>query len=399
MSRPLVSIVVPTYERAGFVETAIMSLLEQDYPALEVFAIDDGSRDETSAVLARIAEQSDPDRFRWWRQENAGQAAAISRGYEQAGGELLGYLSSDDYLLPGAISRLVDALSANPAADVAYSDQLIVDDFDQVNDTIELVALNFRETLRSGLCPVGVGALIRRRLYDRIGGWDPNYHFYPDYEWWLRAGDVGFVRVPEPGGAWRMHGGSISTGNFEVRNLLERLRERLLILDNTYSQELVEEIKATEPMAYSTMLIEMGLLFDRGHDSESTRRFVVEDRLGETYSHRAAEGFEKGLLWSERQRQYAEHRGTAAEYVNGQLQQTIEALRETAEERERQVTMLNAEIELLRTEVLEAAPARAALAAHEARPHWLRIARELTPQPLRARVGAALHRTRGKIRS
>ncbi len=110
MSLPLVSVVVPTYERAGFVETAVVSLLEQDYPALEVLAIDDGSRDETSVVLARIAERFAPDRFRWWQQENAGQAMTINRGLDQARGELLGYLSSDDYLLPGAISRLVEAL-------------------------------------------------------------------------------------------------------------------------------------------------------------------------------------------------------------------------------------------------------------------------------------------------
>ena len=231
MSLPLVSIVVPTYERAGFVETAVISLLEQDYPALEVLAIDDGSRDETSTILARIAERSAPDRFRWWQQENAGQAMTINRGLEQASGELLGYLSSDDYLLPGAISRLVEAFAAHPDADVAYADQLVVDDSDHVTDTVELISMTFEQTLRSGLCPVGVGALVRRRLYERIGGWDPSHHFYPDYEWWLRAGDVGFVRVAQPGGAWRIHGGSISTGNFAVENLRERLSERLLLLE------------------------------------------------------------------------------------------------------------------------------------------------------------------------
>ena len=395
MSQPLVSIVVPAYERAGFVETAIMSLVEQDYPALEILAIDDGSLDETSAILARIAERSDSERFRWWQQENAGQAATINRGFGQARGELLGYLSSDDYLLPGAISRLVDALAANPEADVAYSDQLIVDDSDHVTDTIELTEHTFDKALRLGLCLIGVGALTRRRLYDRIGGWDPHYHFYPDYEWWLRAGEVGFVRVPEPGGAWRMHGGSISTGNFEVENVRERLRERFLILDAVYARgDLPASVRTTEQEAYSTMLIELGLMFDRDGSGRPDHRFVVEDRLGETYSHRAAEGFEKSLLWSERQRLYAEHRGTAAEYVNGQLQQTVDALRDTVAERERHVTQLEdvrreltAEVERLHAEVADAAQARAELAAHESRPRWLRIARELTPRPLRDRDG------------
>ena len=120
MSRPLVSIVVPTYERAGFVETAIMSLLDQDYPALEVIVVDDGSSDETPAVLARIAERVDRRRFRRLRHENVGQAESINRGFAEAGGELLGYLSSDDYLLPGAVSRLVAAAEDHPEAEVFY---------------------------------------------------------------------------------------------------------------------------------------------------------------------------------------------------------------------------------------------------------------------------------------
>ncbi len=395
MSLPLVSIVVPTYERAGFVETAVISLLEQDYPALEVLAIDDGSRDETSTILARIAERSAPDRFRWWQQENAGQAMTINRGLEQASGELLGYLSSDDYLLPGAILRLVEAFAAHPDADVAYADQLVVDDSDHVTDTVELISMTFEQTLRSGLCPVGVGALVRRRLYERIGGWDPSHHFYPDYEWWLRAGDVGFVRVAQPGGAWRIHGGSISTGNFAVENLRERLSERLLLLDTLYARsDLSAKAKATEREAYSTMLIEMGVLFDQDRSHESERRFLVEDRLGRRFSRRAGKGFEKGLLWSERQRLYAEHHATTADYENGQLRQTLDALRGTAEERERQATLLTAEIERLRIELADAAQAHTALAAHEARPRWLRIARELTPLTLRDRAGAALHRAR-----
>ena len=269
-----------------------------------------------------------------------------------------------------------------------------------MTNTIDCLQHTFVDGVRWGICIPGVGALVRRSCYERIGGWDPRFRFMPDFEWWLRAGEAGFVRVPAQGGAWRVHGGSISTGNFDVENVRERLRERLLMLDAIYARaDLPADVKATEKEAYGTMMIEMGMLFGQDEIGKPGSRFAVEDRLGEQYSRSAAEGAEESRLWSERQRQYAEQRGTAAEYVNGQLQQTIDALRETVAEQEQYATLLKEQRTQLEAELADAAQARAALAVHEARPRWLRIARELTPPPLRDRAGVALHRARGKIRS
>lgn len=395
MSRPLVSIVVPTYNRAGFVETAIMSLVEQDYSELEVIVVDDGSRDDTPAVLDRIAEHLDLKRLRRIRHENVGQAESINRGLAIAHGELLGYLSSDDYLLPEAISRLVAAAEKHPKAEVFYSSFHVVDEADRTTDTVDCLQHTFVDSVRWAVCIPGVGALVRRACYERIGGWNPDLRYSPDYEWWLRAGDVEFVRVPQPGGAWRTHGGSITMGDFGVGEVRKRLSERFVMLDAIYARtDLSADVRAVEKEAYSTTLIEMGLLLERDGDGGRERRFAVEDRLGELFSHRAAEGVEKSRLWGERQRRYALHRATAAEYENGQLQQAATALREATSERSQQIALLTGEIERLRSEVADAAPARAALAAQEARPRWLRIARELTPPSLRDRAGAALHRAR-----
>ena len=430
MGQPLVSIVVPTYNRAGFVETAIMSVLEQDYSALELIVVDDGSSDETPAVLERIAEHADPQRFRWLRHENAGQAESINRGFEQAGGELLGYLSSDDYLLPGAIARLVAAAEQHPDAAVAYSSFYVIDEADQRTDTVVCLQHTFVDSLRWSLCIPGVAALMRRSCYERIGGWDPSLRYAPDFDWWLKAGDVEFVLVPEPGGAWRAHGGSITMGDFGLEEVRKRLDERLRMLDRIYARpDLPAQLQAVRREAYATTLIELGSMLawhgrDHGEPSHGEPRFIVEDRLGQRYSQNAAAGMKDSLLWSERQRRSAdarakaseyesgqleqaavalqataEQRAKTAEYVNGQLQQTVDALRETAEERSRQIALLKVEVERLRTGVADAVQARAVLAAHEARPHWLRIARELTPPPLRDRAGAALHRARRMIRS
>ena len=141
------------------------------------------------------------------------------------------------------------------------------------------------------------------------------------------------------------------------------------------------------------MLIEMGVLFDQDRSLESERRFFIEDQLGTRFSRRAGEGLEKGLLWSERQRLYAENHATAADTrtVNCAKPSTLCVGPPRSASVKRRCSPL-------RSSACDRArgcgPGATTLAAHEARPRWLRIARELTPPTLRDRAGAALHRAR-----
>src|SRR5919205_2775909 len=108
--RPLVSIVTPSYNQAAFLEETIRSVLEQDYGPIEYVVVDDGSTDRSVEIVERYA-----DRLAWWtRQENAGQVAALNRGFERTTGEYMAYLNSDDTLLPGAIARMVAELERDP---------------------------------------------------------------------------------------------------------------------------------------------------------------------------------------------------------------------------------------------------------------------------------------------
>src|SRR5262245_36795152 len=100
---PRVSIVTPSYNQAQFLEETMLSVLEQDYPNIEYVVVDDGSTDGSVEIIRRHA-----DRLAWWtHQENAGQVAAINRGFERTSGELMAYLNSDDTLLPGAVTEMV----------------------------------------------------------------------------------------------------------------------------------------------------------------------------------------------------------------------------------------------------------------------------------------------------
>src|SRR6185503_111739 len=96
---PLVSIVIPAYNLGHYVGATIDSVLAQDYPRVELIVIDDGSKDDTREVLARYT-----GRMRWESQPNAGQVAAMNRGWGMASGEILSWIGADDLLLPDAVS-------------------------------------------------------------------------------------------------------------------------------------------------------------------------------------------------------------------------------------------------------------------------------------------------------
>src|ERR671924_1972896 len=105
-----------TKTRPAWLRTAIDSVLRQDYPDLELLVIDDGSTDDTPELLRDYARRNPSERFRFLRQRNMGQARTLNRGYGLARGEILGYLSDDDVLVPGAVSRVAGELIADPDA-------------------------------------------------------------------------------------------------------------------------------------------------------------------------------------------------------------------------------------------------------------------------------------------
>ena len=111
----LVSVIIPVYNRRDLLAKCLESVTAQRYDDWEVVVVDDGSTEDVATDL-------DPgdSRIRYVRQENAGPSVARNRGVENARGEALLFLDSDDVLLPDALSVLVEGLAAHPAAEVAY---------------------------------------------------------------------------------------------------------------------------------------------------------------------------------------------------------------------------------------------------------------------------------------
>lgn len=112
----LVSVVIPTYNQAGFVKETFDSVLTQDYPNLQIIITDDGSTDGTVAIIKQYAEQHPDKIVPIFTDRNTGIPANFNRGFRQVKGEYIAWLGGDDLMLPGKISKQVKLLQQRPDA-------------------------------------------------------------------------------------------------------------------------------------------------------------------------------------------------------------------------------------------------------------------------------------------
>jgi glycosyltransferase involved in cell wall biosynthesis len=231
VTRPLVSIVTPSFNQATFLEETIRSVLEQDYVNVEYFVVDGGSTDGSVEIIERYA-----DRLAWWTSEpDRGQADALNKGFARAGGEYLGWLCADDTLLPGAVARLVEVLDADPSLVVAYGDAVYTDERSERKDPalsgewdpVRMV----REAQVRNQQPA---SLYRRRGWEAAGPLNELAWYYLDYEFTVRLAGVGMgAHVPETIATYRIHTSAKSIGD-PVRKARDAIRcaERFMTSDH-----------------------------------------------------------------------------------------------------------------------------------------------------------------------
>jgi glycosyltransferase involved in cell wall biosynthesis len=223
---PLVSIVIPAYNHARYLSEAIDSVLNQDYPNVELIVLNDGSTDETAEILRGYG-----DRFFWESHKNMGQANTLNKGWRMAKGEILAYLSADDIVFPKAVSTCVACLQANADAVLCYPDFDLIDPESRVVRHIVAPEYSYKEMVTKFISAPSAGAFFRRSAYAKAGEWDPVLRHSPDYEYWLRLGLHGrFIHVRANLAAFRVHEGSQSF----AQTTAERAEEAIRIIDKYY---------------------------------------------------------------------------------------------------------------------------------------------------------------------
>lgn len=273
---PLVSVLIPTWNRAALLPSAVASVLASTHPSLEVLVLDDGSTDDTPEVAARLAAAD--GRVRVFRHANVGQSETVNRGLALGRGEIAVMLSDDDVLSPTALASAAAALAADPRAVAAYGDYEILDLEGRRDATFRAGPTTLEAILEDHDLRIGVGAAFRTEASHLAGGWNPGLRFVPDLDFWLRMGLLGtFVYVPESFGGHRRHPGQITGRVGEPAAIAERLAivERFLARD-----DLPERLRALAPRARASAYL-IASVVANPPERDQGQRFVIFDRRGE----------------------------------------------------------------------------------------------------------------------
>lgn len=197
----LVSIVTPSYNQARYLEQTIQSVLQQDYPHIEYIVMDGASSDGSVEIIKKYAGQL----TYWESQQDLGQADAINKGFARATGDIVAWLNSDDYYLPGIISKVVQVFEENPDVVLIYGNMLAVDENGATFNTLTYRPLTFEDLLCFHI--IGQPAVfMRRSALQKTKGLDPTFHFLLDHLLWIQIAKQGkILHVDQTWSAARYH--------------------------------------------------------------------------------------------------------------------------------------------------------------------------------------------------
>jgi glycosyltransferase involved in cell wall biosynthesis len=212
--RPLVSVVTPTLNQAQFLEPTLRSVRKQSYPRIEHIVVDGGSIDGTLEILRSAGSErgsSDDGVLRWQTGPDRGMYDAVNKGLELAHGEILAYLNSDDAWLPWAVEAATRVFEANPRVDLVFGDGIKLHEEDGAQ-RLRLFPPFDRVSLANYESLMQPAVFWRRRLTERIGGFETGMRYVADLDYWLRAGAAGakIAHVNEVIAIERIHAGRLS---------------------------------------------------------------------------------------------------------------------------------------------------------------------------------------------
>ncbi len=281
----LVSIITPSFNQARYLEQTIQSVLGQDYPHIEYIVVDGASTDGSVEIIKKYADlESDglpsevqkqasvPHKIDWWLSEkDSGQAEAINKGLARATGEIVAWLNSDDYYLPGAVSAAVKVFEENPDVMLVYGNMLAVDDRGNPFNTLTYKQLSLQDLLCFQI--IGQPAVFfRRSILEKTGFLDSTFHFLLDHHLWIRIAQHGkILHVSQTWAAARFHA--------EAKNRAKAAefgREAFRILAWAESQpKLCEAVRPVERRARaSAHRVDARYLLDGGKSASALRAWM-----------------------------------------------------------------------------------------------------------------------------
>lgn len=222
-NNPLVSVIVPSYNHALYIENCIKSIVNQSYKNIQLIVIDDGSRDNSVELLTKLSQEYG---FTFVSQKNIGLSATLNRGIQQyAKGKYITIVASDDWWLPNKIETQVRFLAEHPQFKMCYGKANVVDELGEIKYTYGNAPKTddfFKELINAtegSFIPV-LTVMYEREIHDVIGYYDEK-SYIEDWDMHLRIAykySIGFIN--EPLACYRYHGSNMSSNTVKMMNAM-----------------------------------------------------------------------------------------------------------------------------------------------------------------------------------
>jgi len=238
---PQIAIVTPSYGQPAFIESTMLSVLNQKYPKLLYVVQDGGSPAPTPQIIARYA-----DRLTAWASEkDGGQSDAVRRGFARIADRLgpddvMAWLNSDDFTNPRALRHVGEYFATHPRVDAVYGHRLIIDELDREIGRWIMPRHNPRALEWIDYVPQET-LYFRKRAWDLVGGVDPSFQFALDWDLLARFTQAGLrvVRLPYFLGSFRIHPAQKTSAAIHTTGAdeMRRVRARFHGLERPGDQE------------------------------------------------------------------------------------------------------------------------------------------------------------------
>lgn len=234
-TQPLVSIITPSFNQGKYIEKTILSLINQDYPNIELILMDGASTDDTIKIIEKYN-----NFFKCWVSEpDKGQSHAINKGLKLAQGKYVTWLCSDDILFPSAISLMVNALENNPDYSLVYGGGVFIDENDKIIKKFSFTDMTLEKLLYHKHSTIAQpSTLIRMESLKKVGLLDESLSYCMDYDLWIRLIKIGkFLNLGDVIiSGYRLHNNSKTVGAY-TKMALEKIK-----VNRRYTNDIINKV-------------------------------------------------------------------------------------------------------------------------------------------------------------
>jgi glycosyltransferase involved in cell wall biosynthesis len=189
MILPKISVVVPSFNQASYLEATLKSILEQNYPNLELIVIDGGSKDGSIELIKRYA----PRLSYWVSEPDGGQTFGLIKGFSRSTGDIQCWINSDDLMAGTCLFEVANFFVSNPHAEAIYGDSTWIDRDGCVLRRQREIGFYRNLWLYTYNYIPGMSMYWKRSLYERVGGLDPAFNLAMDGDLWIRFSEVAHI--------------------------------------------------------------------------------------------------------------------------------------------------------------------------------------------------------------